>query len=104
MLLPKGAKHELSQREMSLKQAKGNKNITSLTPVVIITADKGMNMCSKEIQDQWMRSHELVANSILNCTHIVAKNSKHHIQAEQPKIIIEMLKKLLSSTMVSKTP
>ncbi|WKD48670.1 alpha/beta fold hydrolase [Microbulbifer spongiae] len=95
IFLSKGAKRELSYRETSLKQAKENKSIISPIPVTIISAGRGMAMYSKEIQYQWIHSHDLVAHSIPGCTHIITENSQHHIQIDQPEIIVKMLKKLL---------
>lgn len=96
LLLPKGAGKELWHRELSLEQAKRCRYNNSSIPVVIVTAGRGMSMFSKETQGQWHRSHESLVQRIPGCRHIIAEDSKHHIQIDNPAIIVETLKALLS--------
>lgn len=98
LFLSKTSKKELAYRDASLHQATQCDFKSNLFPVTIVTAGKAM--WTKPLQQQWLRSHELLAQRIKGSRHIVAEEAGHDIQTGTPGLIAELLDKMIESLTV----
>lgn len=85
IFLSRGAKQELKKREITLTQTKQTADCSNQFPVVVISA--GKSMWSAQLQTTWLKSHELLAKRYANCSHIIAPDSGHDIQKDEPDIV-----------------
>jgi pimeloyl-ACP methyl ester carboxylesterase len=65
-------------------------------PVVVLTSMKVDANTSSAIRQIWYNAHESLKNGVTDFTHIGTTNSGHFIMIDEPKLVIDNLKLLIS--------
>jgi len=95
IFLSRGAKQELKMREVTLSQTQQSPACINSFPVIVISADK--SMWSSQLQETWLTSHTLLVKRYANCNHIIAKDCGHHVQKENPKLVVDQILSILKN-------
>ncbi|CAG9620245.1 alpha/beta fold hydrolase [Sutcliffiella rhizosphaerae] len=88
--------HECNYDEFmeSLQQVKKSKKELSI-PLIVLSAGKKAHY-SKESQALWHEMQQEILEISTNGEFIIAKNSAHYIQHDEPEIVVDAIKRLIS--------
>ena len=65
-------------------------------PVIVLTSMKTDAEHSAADRQNWFAAHEALKTGVTNFTHLTTTNSSHYIQKEEPNLVIDNIKLLLS--------
>jgi pimeloyl-ACP methyl ester carboxylesterase len=99
VFLSRGAKQELRMREKTLSQTRISPPCANPFPVALISA--GKSMWSSRLQDAWLNSHALLAKRYSDCSHVVEKESGHHIQMDNPAFVAAQILSLSKAVSIN---
>ncbi|QFF99353.1 alpha/beta hydrolase [Psychrobacillus glaciei] len=77
----------------SLKQIKESRRKLNI-PLIVLSAGKKAHY-SKESQELWHEMQKGILEISTNSEFIIAENSAHYIQNDEPKIVIEAIKRMI---------
>jgi hypothetical protein len=66
-------------------------------PITVLTSTKIDPTHTTDDRERWYSAHELLKVGVSNFTHISTINSGHYILLDEPNLIIENLKSLISN-------
>ena len=65
-------------------------------PVIVLTSMKTDAQHTAADRQNWFAAHEALKNGVTDFTHLTTTNSFHYIQREQPALVVDNIKLLLS--------
>ncbi|WP_348065783.1 alpha/beta hydrolase [Dyadobacter sp.] len=65
-------------------------------PVIVLTSMQVDANHPSSVKQRWYNAHESLKNGLTDFTHIATTNSGHHIMIDQPSLILDNLKLLVS--------
>lgn len=83
----------------SLSQLKQSKNHLGNTPLIVLSAGKKAHY-SKESQELWHDMQKALLRISKNSEFILAHNSTHYIQNDEPLLVIEAIKRIINKTVI----
>ena len=77
----------------SLKQLKDNRQVLDV-PLIVLSAGKKAHY-SKESQELWNEMQKEILEISSNGELVIAENSTHYIQNDEPEVVVSSIKKLI---------
>ncbi|SEI39109.1 Pimeloyl-ACP methyl ester carboxylesterase [Dyadobacter koreensis] len=65
-------------------------------PVIVLTSMRTDATHSSSVMQTWYNAHELLKNGVSDFTHIATTNSGHYIMIDEPALVIDNFKLLIS--------
>jgi pimeloyl-ACP methyl ester carboxylesterase len=91
-----GIRDELAAAETSQKQAQTAAVLPDV-PVILLTAMRTDNFRTPELSEVWLNLHKEWLKKIPHSKHVLAQNSSHFIQDQEPELVINAIREIVEA-------
>lgn len=98
-----GVRSELSAADLSEKQAQSAAALPDV-PIILLTGMRTNDFRTPELLEFWLNLQKEWLKKVPQGKHVMAQNSGHFIQEQEPELVVDAIKEIVEATRVKTRP